>query len=301
LSITELSLLQAKGAGKALTKLIEVVSGAIGRIYTPVDKILNAYADTKTAKIHAIAAKTLPLAIRAAERVAYIEQRRQQNIEQIIAIAASELPPKVSAKSLDTDWVSAFFEQCKDIGSEHMQKIWAKILAGEVARPGSFSKRTLSIVQAMTKEEAASFTRFGSILFEMEQKECGFLIPVHEGFNFIRDNIITTREEVKLKDIGLLSGTTLHLHAPEKDVTVRYFGKPYLLCIPKRNSAQQRGTKSVEDFDVQYMPLTDAGYELFPIAGATPAVEYLKIWRKQPGIPGRRFLKPGRSVSKRQR
>ncbi|MGX9714863.1 DUF2806 domain-containing protein [Janthinobacterium lividum] len=296
MSKTELSLLQAKGVSKPLTKLIEVVSGAIGRVYTPIDKILNAYADTKSAEIHAIADKTRPLAIRAAERVAHIEERRQQNIEKIIAITASELPPKVSAKSLDTDWVSAFFDHCKDIGNEHMQQIWAKILAGEVARPSSFSKRTLAIVQSMSKEEATSFTRFGSILFEIRKSEHCFLIPDHEGFNFIRKNIITIREEVKLKDIGLLSGTKLYWHAPKNNIAINYFGESYSLCIPERKSDQQNETKYVESFDVPYMPLTDAGNELLSIAGSTASVEYLQLWQKEPSIPGHRFLKPGKSV-----
>ncbi len=297
MSKNELSLLQAKGMAKPLTKLIEVVSGAIGRVYTPIDKVLNAYADTKAAEIHAVADKTRPLTVRAAERVAHIEERRQQNIERIISISATELPPEVSAKSLDTDWISAFFDQCKDVGSEHMQQIWAKILAGEVARPSSFSKRTLAIVQSMSKEEATLFTRFGSIIFEMGKNEHCFLIPVHEGFNFIRKNIISAREEIKLKDIGLLSVTTLHRHSPENDVAVQYFGEPYLLCIPKNKLAQKKEIKVVETFDVPYMPLTDAGNELLSIAGSTPTVEYIQIWEKEHGIPGQRFLKPGKTSS----
>lgn len=298
---TEISLVKTKGASKALIKLVEVVSGAIGRVYTPVETVLNAYADAKAEKIRAIASGTLPLAVRAAERVAHIEERRQQNIEQIIAITASELPPKVSAEPLDTDWVSAFFEQCKDIGSEHMQQIWAKILAGEVATPGSFSKRTLSIVQAMTKEEAALFTRFGSLLFELRKGEYSFVIPTYEVYTFIRANIATSREEVKLRDIGLLGAATLNIHTDEKDLSIRYFGQPYLLSIPKRSPAQIKEASPSEDFDIKYLPLTDAGNELVPIAGATPAKEFLEIWQKDQCITRRRILKPVKPSTKRKR
>jgi hypothetical protein len=38
-----------------------------------------------------------------------------------------------------------------------MQLLWGKLLAGEVARPGNFSLRTLNVLQNLTRSEALAF------------------------------------------------------------------------------------------------------------------------------------------------
>lgn len=291
MSKTEVSLVNARVAGPALKKLVEVVSGAIGRIYTPIDKVLNAYADAKVEKIHAIAKSRLPTEMRVAERVAHVEERRQQNIERIVSSAVLELPATVSKKPVDPDWTSAFFEQCKDIGNEHMRQVWARILASEVANPGSFSRRTLSIVQSMTKDEAESFTRFSSLLFQFDDSTYAFAIPSHEIFRFVRSKITTTREELHLQSIGLLSNTNLFVSHGWDPCPVRYFGKLHSLAVPNVASVRTKKSADSSDWDVEVTPLTGAGNELYPIAGGKPLSEFVKLWRKDYGIPGSRILK----------
>jgi hypothetical protein len=98
------------------------------------------------------------LLTRVRERTEYQEAKRQLNIEQVALEAANELRGKeASAEPLDEDWVARFFESAKDVSSEEMQRIWAKILAGEVVRPGSFSVRCIEAVRNISREEAALF------------------------------------------------------------------------------------------------------------------------------------------------
>ena len=82
----------------------------------------------------------------------------QHNIDSIVQKAAAELPPHAPAESPSEDWVVHFFEQCKHIGDEEMQSVWARILAGEIGQPGSFSMRTVATVKLMTKSDAEYFT-----------------------------------------------------------------------------------------------------------------------------------------------
>ena len=43
----------------------------------------------------------------------------------------------------DHDWTARFFDCVQDVSSGHMQKLWAKVLSGEVENPGRTSLRTL--------------------------------------------------------------------------------------------------------------------------------------------------------------
>lgn len=51
----------------------------------------------------------------------------------------------------------SFFDYSKDVSNEDAQIIWAKILAGEIAQPGSFYKRTLSVLRDIEAFEAKWF------------------------------------------------------------------------------------------------------------------------------------------------
>ena len=59
----------------------------------------------------------------------------------------------------------AFFDNAKDVSDEKMQKLWAKLLAGEVERPGRASLRTLDILRNMTQKEAELFERAVNYIF----------------------------------------------------------------------------------------------------------------------------------------
>ncbi|MBX3084342.1 MAG: DUF2806 domain-containing protein [Anaerolineae bacterium] len=87
--------------------------------------------------------------------------RQQRNRETIIAEAAHqlELVPDISEEKVDPDWVTRFFNYSQDVSDKEMQLLWAKILAGEVAQPISFSLRTLDSVKSLTRQEAEVFSR----------------------------------------------------------------------------------------------------------------------------------------------
>ena len=81
----------------------------------------------------------------------------------------AELLQEVSQEPLDWDWAVKFFEMCKDVGNEDMQSVWAKILAGETAQPGSFSLRTLALVKTIRKVEAELFTKLCSFVLQFPE------------------------------------------------------------------------------------------------------------------------------------
>lgn len=61
----------------------------------------------------------------------------------------------------DTDisweWVSLFFDHIKYVDDKDLQFLWGKLLADEIINTGSISKRTMSLVANLSKEEACIF------------------------------------------------------------------------------------------------------------------------------------------------
>jgi hypothetical protein len=133
------SLINLGDLGAPLSKLIETVGSAVGVLYEPTRIVKRAKAEVIASKIKAEGDIELQqLAARAEERLNHVELRRQKNIEAIVSEAAKALPESVSEEKVDEDWTAFFFfENCKDVSNEEMQLLWAKVLAGKVAQPGS--------------------------------------------------------------------------------------------------------------------------------------------------------------------
>ncbi|MCQ8879924.1 TIGR03899 family protein [Pseudoalteromonas shioyasakiensis] len=91
---------------------------------------------------------------------------QQQNIEAIMAMAMSFCPDVTSNGQPDSDWVERFIALCEDTSNESMQKLWAKILAGETVSPGTFSIKSLQTLKQMTQREADALQKCTAI--------CGF-------------------------------------------------------------------------------------------------------------------------------
>lgn len=148
----------AKALSAPVTKLIEVVAAGCGRLHEPrhTRKMAAAQGDALVLMAEAKAMAS-EIDVRAAQRVLDIEVRRQKNIDAIASIAEGQLPPEVSSTPVEPDWAVQFFQKCQDIGDENMQVLWAKLLAGEVQQPGSFSLRTVQVLSQLSKTEALAF------------------------------------------------------------------------------------------------------------------------------------------------
>ena len=91
--------------------------------------------------------------------VEFQAKKRLMNVRAIAGHAAEELgDTEVPNHDPDPDWTARFFDGAQDVSSEKLQKLWGKILAGEVKSPGQTSLRTLSILRDMTQQEAKDFS-----------------------------------------------------------------------------------------------------------------------------------------------
>jgi len=150
-----------EGLSKPLVKILEMVQAGCGAVWEKHGIVRRAQGEARAAMLKA----TSNLAIsevqaRATDRFLAREVERQLNIESIARQAHEELPPHVRAEERplpESDWIAAFFNYAQDIGDSQMQQLWAKLLAGEIVRPRSFSRRTLSVVRDLGAQEANEF------------------------------------------------------------------------------------------------------------------------------------------------
>lgn len=103
--------------------------------------------------------------------IEHVEHKRVRNFRHVAEKTLKELltlPPhqKVANENADPDWIARFWDNVKDVSNQDMQRIWAKLLAGEVVQPGRFSLRTLDVLRNMSSEEAKLFNHFCQFVFD---------------------------------------------------------------------------------------------------------------------------------------
>ena len=274
-----MSLIQGTTAiPKAIAKLIDTIGGQIGLFLEPthIRRKGQAEADVTVTEARAKADVAVvqlqnKLALqdiqdRTEERVRKRETKRQKNIEAITAQAAGALPESVSEKPVDEDWVTQFFNHCQDISNEEMQSLWARLLAGEVAKPGSFSLRTLALVQVMGKDDANIFTRFCSLVWQTpngltpivpDLEKVDSLVGVQLGFmDFIRLDSLGLIRFAEVAGFRLTFTDDPHL-------IYHYYGRQHILT-----------KQGARDLNIGKAILTEVGKELAVIAGSSPNEEY---------------------------
>lgn len=267
------SLIDLKGVSKPITKLIESVSKGIGALYEPTGKVRNAKAEAKAMVILAEAKEKLDATtLRAFERVTHQELRRQNNIDAIVKGAVENLPSDVSSEEIDEDWIVNFFNLGQDVGNPEMQKIWSKLLAGEVSQPGSFKSRTVQAVKSLSVEDANLFTLLCGFSFVTDGEDRVFPLFSHKFYNYIRANGLSTKVETHLQSIGLLNGGTIWYGATrsEDKVNLKYFSQEYYASPPPSED-------TVGKVYIQAFPFTEIGRELADIAGGQPNEEFIEM------------------------
>ena len=98
------------------------------------------------------------------ERIQRNLEKRVGNIKAIVDKASLALPVgDVPDVEPDVGWTSSFANAAQGVSSEEMQELWARVLAGEVARQGSTSARTLNVLRELDQSTAQLFKRLCSM------------------------------------------------------------------------------------------------------------------------------------------
>lgn len=277
------------GLSQPLTKLVETIARGVGIVYEPTHKKRMAKATAEEIQIIAnecqknlqfpitydkgqVSVSTnqqfVELAQRAVLRTLNQEMNKQQNIESIVHFAEENLKQetKVSEEPVSQTWLSNFFEFSGHIEEEDLQKIWGKLLAGEIKQPNSYSLRTLNTLKNMTSNEARIFQSLSSFVVMGEEK--GFL-PY--------DNKLHTKYDIEYENILLLDDCGL-INSQGETNCVFSFKPNNVEQLYNNNFVAELHKKNCVDTDVQLdvYPLTSAGRELFNIVSKDSNLNFFK-------------------------
>lgn len=272
----------SKDLVKAWEKLLDTIKAPFSWWANNRAPVAEAKAEIKAARLRVEAVNALmvtsvltrpeaeALVLRADDRELLQRIRQQQNIEAIVQGAAFVLPEAVNTQPVDEDWLADFFEQCKNVSNERMQVVWSKILAGEVATPGAFSRRTLSFVRQLSEQEANLFTKFCSFVWHgKDSEENDYMVMFYEDrHRQVDEHGIGYSDLMELDALGLITLAIDHRVATyiiPQNSTLKscYFDESYVFCSINRG-----------DFDIKRLPLTNLGKSLKPISGAEKNEDY---------------------------
>jgi uncharacterized repeat protein (TIGR03899 family) len=148
--------------------------------------------------------KQAPLEDRAYRRKKLDELRKQQNMEAIVLRAIQYCSDETITDRADQDWFSSFVTFAEGISNKSMQDLWAKILAGEVSQPGSFSLKTLQTFRTMSITEAKLLAKACSLAMSDTRKKNIRVISgayqIPKLFNFFNKQ---RQQRLDLNQVGL--------------------------------------------------------------------------------------------------
>lgn len=193
------------------------------------------------------------------------ELRKMYNKRQVVAetLIALEDPRNESLDSetshdVDDDWLNVFQRFAEDASSERLKQTYARILAGEIRKPGAFSLQTLRILSEIDQKTAEKFQTFCSRAIAVAVDGRTLIGNMHPAGHLEEDAVL-------LADSGLISGSDSGLSHNlefEKEMAVIY--------IPFQKF---QGVKLIEiqfeklerSFSMPIYMMTKVGSELFKI------------------------------------
>lgn len=149
------------------------------------------------------------------------------------------------------DWIHIYLESAKNASDAYMQNVWAKVLARELAQPGSFSFKTLDVLKNMSADDFRLFEKIKA--FHVEA-----LIVQNRKLN----SFLNWIEKTKLCELGLLNLSETERSydiAPNTERNVLVCNNAFVIIF--HNQSDQAVTAKFSGH-----LLTTAAKELLPVA-----------------------------------
>jgi len=256
---------------KPVETLINRIGDAVGVLWEPKQVIRIEKAKVEAARIKALGQIEIDgIKERAFNRILVEETNKQQNMEEIVALALPSVRNDAKPDEMETDWIANFFDKCRNVADSEMRILWAKILAGEANEPKRFSKRTVNSIADFEKDDAQLFSRLCSFGLIFDD---GFLpMVVNHQDSIFHENALTYPVLEHLDSIGLIcfSGASGYRLQKRQEKEIASYNGNKIVFEFSEQSGRELAIGSVI--------LTKIGNELAPICGAEPVdgfIEYL--------------------------
>ncbi|PHR83473.1 MAG: TIGR03899 family protein [Colwellia sp.] len=229
--------------------------------------------------------KQMPIEDRSAKRERLANLRKQKNIESIMEKTFAFCANKSIDKRTDLDWFNRYITLAENVSNKTMQDLWAKILAGELFRSGSYSLKALKVFRDMSVVDAKLLAKACSLAVKDQSKKNIRIISgsyqqpgllnflnkdrqryinlSHFGLNYadilsLADNHLLYQQESESSMMA--SGETLNFN---------YNGLPLKLTSKKPNIA------------LQFYKFTPIGAELAHLINDKPNDDFFTVLKQQ--------------------
>lgn len=257
---------------------LPIVSSAIsaigGAIFTAVflrkNTLTKEFEKLKAGKMQEVADDLLE-----SGKMTYTEYYKAGNFLSIAQKADEEyskMPHDDPTAAYDFDWFMRFYEAVGSVSDEEMQRIWAKILAGEVNRAGSFSLETLDVVRNLSKQDAELFTKICKHCIQSSHQE--LFLPRYD--NYLEKCEIAYSDILRLDEIGLVnsSGLIIFNMSIENDHPASIINQGLIMLIAANNA-------QIKKCSIDQYPFTRIGCEIATLIGETTSDEDFILFAKE--------------------
>lgn len=220
------------------------------------------------------------IADRTVKRARLKELRKQSNIENIMKKTLGYCARAEVGQKTDHDWFSRYISLCEDISNPTMQDLWAKILAGELIKPGSFSFKTLQVFKDMSIFDAKLLAKASSLaLKEPNKKSIRLVSGIYQKPGLLNYFSKDRHHHCNLAQFGvnyadllsLADNNLIYLQESESSLINKgdvlqfsYNGEPLKLTAKK------------SDISIQFYKFTAIGAELLHLIGDKGNAEFFE-------------------------
>ena len=190
--------------------------------------------------------KQMPLEERVVRRERLSRLRQQQNLESIVKKSLAYCPNASNSAKADPDWFSRFTHLAEDVSNNTMQDLWAKILAGEITHPGSFSLKSLTVFKSMSITDAKLLAKVCSLAVkDTTKKNMRILSGAYKTPGLLSFFSKNTQSKVNLNQCGISYTELLSL------------ADNHLIFLQEAESNElQKGEQVVFNYNGQNLTLT---------------------------------------------
>ena len=217
-----MSLINLKSLSKVGLRLLDVIYNVYG-----VPRRIQNETKARIASLRRINESDLPdeqkqqLAFRH-----YVKADEQKNMVSVVERAIPQLTENAKPEDVEPDWYRHFFSRQCHVSDSQMQEIWARILAGEANHPGSFSRRTLSILSDLDKAEAEIFAELCRFAWDVNGTLTPLVMKDVNNRPMYTRHSITFQSITHFQTIGLLQFDHLSPFVFSSDCSpIYYFGR----------------------------------------------------------------------------
>jgi hypothetical protein len=194
--------------------------------------------------------------------------RRDLAIRHIAILAEEEcrnLPlEKVSRVQVDPDWVVRWRDGAQDAVSVQLKRYWARLLAGEVLKPSTYSVRTMEFMRTISRADLEMINICARLCFD------GFIYR-NPGTYFSADLHLPMFEQ--LEELGLLRGVYGRPESWTMTSTTRDGFSTILASAGKAIFVE--GGSAEDDFRLPVYRLTRFGREVFSLCQVDADFAYM--------------------------